>query len=308
MNITILGAGAMGALFGGFLSQCNNVTLVDVNVHRVDYLNANGIKVRDEDGDRVFHPFATADTGSMPVADLIIVFVKAMFTNSALEANKHLIGKDTYLLTMQNGVGHDTKLLRFADADHVIIGSTQHNSSIISEGYVNHGGGGLTSIGLLSSNSTRVAHIAETFTACGVDCTYSDEVKKQIWNKLFLNTSASSLTAVLQMPLGYILEDPYACSLMETLAKEAVDVANAEGIASFDPNKVIADIKTLLSNSKAGFTSIYMDVKNGVRSEVDTISGSVVEAAERQGVPVPYHRMIVALIHAMENRACYHIQ
>lgn len=308
VNITILGAGAMGALFGSFLSQCNHVTLVDVNAPRVSYLNQNGIKVREEAGERVFHPTVTTDTGNMPAADLLIVFVKAMFTTSALEANRHLIGKSTYLMTLQNGAGHEAKLLQFADAEHVIIGSTQHNSSIISEGYLNHGGGGLTSIGLLGGNSARIAHIAQAFTCCGIDCVCSDEVKKQIWNKLFLNTSASSLTAVLQVPLGFILDDPYACSLMEELAREAVAVANAEGTVAFDAEQVIGDIKTLLSKSKTGYTSIYADVKNGVRSEVDTISGSVVETAERLRVFTPYHRMIVALIHAMENKVAQGVQ
>lgn len=303
MRIAVLGAGAMGMLFGGYLSRENEVWLVDVSQSRVDKICRDGVTIRESDGDVVVRPNATADTKNLGQMDLIIVFVKAMFTVSALQSNRHLIGKETYLMTLQNGAGHETKLLQFVDRDHVIIGSTQHNSSVIDNGLVHHGGGGKTSIGLLTGDSFRIAHVAETLTNCGIACTTSDAVKQQIWNKLFLNTAASSLTAVLQVPLGFILEDRFARAMMESLAREAVAVANAEGIADFDEDKVIADIKSVLSNVRDGYTSIYADIKNGNRTEVDTISGSVVEAARELQISVPCHEMVVCMIHAMEDRA-----
>ena len=308
MKITILGAGAMGALFGGYLTRANEVYLVDVDAARVAEINAQGIRIREQDGtEAVYRPKAVTETAGLPRMDLMVVFVKAMYTVAALEANRALIGPDTYLMTLQNGAGHEAKLLRFADAAHVIIGSTQHNSSIIGNGHVNHGGGGLTSIGLLDGNSAKLASIADTLSRCGFACGTSDEVKKQIWTKLFLNTAASALTAVLQVPLGFICDDPYACGLMERLAQEAVAVANAEGFATFDADEVIAGIKTVLEYAKGGYTAIYADVKNGARSEVDTISGSVVDAARTLGVPVPCHETVVALIHALEHKMHNHI-
>lgn len=303
MKIAVLGAGAMGMLFGGYLSRENHVYLVDVNPNRIEKIRQDGVMIREPDGDIVLRPDAVTDTADLGEMDLIIVFVKAMFTVSALQANKCLIGKDTYLMTLQNGAGHEAKLLQFVDKDHVIIGSTQHNSSVLENGHINHGGGGKTSIGLLNGHSERILPLAQTMTACGIDCTVSNEVKRQIWNKLFLNTAASSLTAVLQVPLGFILEDPHACAIMEKMAKEAVAVANAEGIAHFDEASVISDIKTVLKNAKGGYTSIYADIRDGNRTEVDTISGSVVDAAKELGVPVPCHEMVVSLIHAMEDKA-----
>lgn len=307
MRITILGAGAMGMLFGGYLSKENEVWLLDVDKTRVQKIEADGVMIRETDGDRVLYPHAVADSTGLGEMDLVLVFVKAMYTESALETNRRLIGPSTYLMTLQNGAGHEKKLLRFADREHVIIGSTQHNSSIIGNGHVNHGGGGKTSIGLLDGNSASLTAIAENLTKCGFDCKTSDEVKRQIWTKLFINTAASSLTGVLQVPLGFILDDPNACALMERMAREAVAVANAEGGASFDEAQVIVDIKTLLANAHDGYTSIYADLKNGARTEVDTISGSVVSAAKELGVDVPCHEMVVALIHAMENKAAKHI-
>lgn len=308
MKITVLGAGAMGMLFGGYLSQHNDVWVLDVDQSRVDKINRDGARIREKDGDRCFYPKAVSRCEGLPVMDLVIVFIKAMYSMQALETNRPLIGPNTYVMTLQNGSGHEAKLLRVADRDHVIIGSTQHNSSVISNGYANHGGGGKSSIGLLNGHSEQIDFIAETFTHCGIECVTSNEVKKQIWTKLFLNTSASALTAVLQMPLGYIYDDPHAHTLMLRLVHEAVTVANAEGEAHFEEAEVVDGIETVLKNGRGGLTSIYADIKNGARTEVDTISGSVVETARRLGLSVPYHEMLVETIHAMEGRGAYSVE
>lgn len=303
MKIAILGAGAMGMLFGSYLSQHNQVWLIDIDEKRIEKINADGVVVCEKNGeDRIYRPLAAASAAGLGTMDLVLVFVKSMFTVSALENNRSLIGPDTYLMTLQNGAGHEAKLLQFADEGHVIIGSTQHNSSVIANGHVNHGGSGQTSIGLLNGHSNEIQPIAENFTACGLDCYISMEIKRQIWTKLFTNTAASSLTAVLQVPLGFIHEDANAHKLMELMAKEAVAVANADCGGEFDEKEVIDGVDTVCRNAPNGYTSIYADVKQGVRSEVDTISGSVVETGKRLGIPTPCHEVVVTLIHAFEDR------
>lgn len=303
MKISILGAGAMGMLFGGYLSQNNEVWLLDTDRRRIDQIISDGVTVREKDGtERRFYPHGIAESAGLPQMDLVLVFVKSMFTLAALSQNRGLIGENTYLMTLQNGAGHEANLLQFADRAHVIIGSTQHNASVLGGSHTCHGGAGETSIGLLDGGSEALAGIAENFSSCGLQCVTSDDVKRQIWTKLFTNTAASALTAVLQVPLGFLSEDPYAHQLMVALCKEAVAVANAESGAEFDEAKVIAGVEAVCRNAKEGYTSIYADIKNGCRTEVDTISGSVVEAAHRLNVSAPYHEMLVSLIHALENR------
>lgn len=308
MKITILGAGAMGMLFGGYLSQENSVWLLDVDQSRVDKINADGVAVREKDGrDRVFHPTAVSGPEGLPVMDLVLVFVKSMFTVDALDRNRALIGPDTYLMTLQNGAGHEAKLLQFTDRAHVVIGSTQHNASVLENGHTYHGGTGITSISLLDGKNEAVAHIAESFTACGFPCITSRDVKRQIWTKLFTNTAASALTAVLQVPLGFLYDNPHGRFLMGELCREAVMVANAEGIAQFDEAEVIQGVEAVCRNARDGYTSIYADIRGGRRTEVDTISGSVLEAAKTMGLSTPYHEMVVQMIHALEDKATYKV-
>ncbi len=292
----------MGSLFSGYLSKSNDVTVIDVNPVMVEAVNTNGVRIREKDGNvGVFHPNAVTGPAGMEVQDLIVVFVKSMFTISALENNRAIIGPDTFLMTLQNGAGHESKLLKFADRNHVIIGSTQHNSSVIEPGFVNHGGSGVSSIGCIGGNSPAVEEIARVFTLCGIECHTEQNVQKQVWKKMFTNTAASALTGLFQVPLGFIHTDPNANWLMKQLCGEAVEVANSLGL-DFDLEEVTADVEKVCINAPQGLTSIYADIRDGRRTEVDTISGSVVEAARSQGIRVPYHEMLVKCIHALENK------
>lgn len=231
----------------------------------------------------------------------MIVFVKAMFSESALENNRALIGPDTYLMTLQNGSGHEDVLKRFADDAHVVIGTTQHNSAVVGLGEIRHGGSGMTHIGGVTSGSARLQPIADAFTACGLEADCVENVQKLIWQKMFTNVSASVLTGVLQVPLGYIAQNPNAWAVCEALIREAVAVAAGEGL-DFDAEQKIAEVREVCEKSPNGLTSIYADLHKGRRSEVDTISGSVVRASERNGVPAPTHRAMVNLVHAMEGK------
>ena len=293
----------MGSLFSGYLSRRNDVTVVDVSDATVNAINANGVSIKENDGSiLVCRPHAVKTSDGIGSQDLVIVFVKSMFTINALEANRGLIGPDTYLMTLQNGAGHESKLLKFADRKHVIIGSTQHNSSVIEPGCIFHGGSGITSIGLLDGGSSVLEDIARNLTSCGFECHTEENVQKQIWKKMFTNTAASSLTALYQVPLGFIHSDPNANWLMRQLCREAVEVANSLGLG-FDLEEVTNDVDKVCINAPNGYTSIYADIRDGRRSEVDTISGSVVEAAHVQGIAVPYHEMVVRCIHALEDKA-----
>lgn len=290
-------------LFGAYLSRDNDVILLEKDTGRVDKINTDGVKIRENGEDITFAVKAaqTDDYSSAEPADLVVVFVKSMFEREALENAKALIGENTYVMTLQNGEGHEAVLLDYASADRVIIGTTQDNSSVIDNGYINHGGAGHTYIGLISGDTAPIEHIAESFCRCGFDTQTADNIKRLIWNKLFLNASASALTALFQTNLGFIVDNPNAWELAQKLITEAVLTANADG-QCFDVNEVTAEIKGHLERSKGGYTSIYADINAGRRSEVDTISGAVVKAADRLGIDVPNMKFVVSAIHAMEDK------
>lgn len=300
MKIAVLGAGAMGMLVGGYLSTANDVTLIDINTSIVDKITQNGVKICENDGSSLtVFPAAVTNTRNMACVDLMIVFVKAMYSQSALEENTALIGSNTYIMTLQNGAGHEEVLLKFTDAKHVVIGTTQQNSFINVKGEVCHGGSGDTHIGNLTEDTAMLQSIADAFNASGLKTIVNSNVKKLIWRKLMTNASASVLTGVLQCPLGFIAKNQHAFAMCKQLIDEAVAVANAQGL-DFDPDEELETVRTICLNAPNGFTSIYADISAKRLSEVDTISGSIVKMSKPYEIHAHTHSFIVNLVHAIE--------
>lgn len=302
MRIAILGAGAMGMLFGGYLSKENDVVLIDTDGSKVDVINQRGVSIKEPDGTvRSSVPRAALSAEGMGAANLVILFVKSMDSRDALRSSLGLIGPETQVLSMQNGAGHETVLKEFVRGERIILGTTQHNSSIVGPGVIHHGGGGQTYIGSIAGNGQELEPIRTAFEGCGFLTDISDNIQRKIWEKLFVNSSASALTAILQTALGYILNNGDAWQLAKQLVREAVAVANGDGMG-FEEEQVLSDLQRLLERASSGFTSIYADIRDCRKTEVDTISGAVVAASRRNGVPAPTHEVVVKIIHALEER------
>ena len=302
MKIAVLGAGAMGSIYGGHLSLNNEVYLIDKKSAVVDKINNDGLKLLENDKDVIYKPSALTGSKDLGDVDLVILFVKSLFSRDALKENSHIIGGNTYVMTLQNGAGHEDIISEFVPIERIIIGTTEDNGAVIDTGYVRRGGNGKTNLGMLvPDKDNMLVKLQENFNKCGFDTHIHENIQQLIWNKLFTNVSLSVLTGILQVPIGYISKDKYAWEMTVTLIKEALAAAKALGL-QFNEDDVIESVRKVTVNSPEGLTSIYADLKAGRRTEVDTISGAVVRAGEQTGVDVPSHRMIVNMVHAMENK------
>ncbi|MDO5402204.1 MAG: ketopantoate reductase family protein [Eubacteriales bacterium] len=302
MKIVVIGAGAMGSIYGGHLSLNNEVYIVDTNKAVVDAINSNGLLI-DEDGvTNVYHPKAVSTTDGIENVDLVILFVKSTFSKIALEGNKNIIGDNTRLLTLQNGAGHEHILMEFAPKERVIIGTTEDNGAVLGTGHVRRGGEGRTNAGMLVEDKEGfLLKMKESFDSCGFKLKLHENIQQLIWDKLFTNVSLSAVTGILQVDMGYIAGNEYAWKLTCALIHEAVLTAKAMGLTA-DEQAVTAKVKETSLNNPNGCTSIRADLRDGRRTEVDTISGAVVKAAEELGIEVPSHKFVVNMVHAMEQR------
>lgn len=302
MKIVVIGAGAMGSIYGGHLSTGNEVYIVDTNQAVVDQINQNGLKV-DEDGvTNVYHPTAVTSTEGIENVDLIILFVKAIFSKAALAGNKNLIGPKTRVLTLQNGAGHEALLKEFVPKEHVVIGTTEDNGAVLEPGHVRRGGVGKTNVGLLTEDTDGfLPELKEAFDGCGFQVKIHENIQQLIWDKLFTNVSLSAVTGILQVDMGYIAANPYAWKMTTKLIHEAATVAKAMGL-SCDEEAIIESVRETSVNNPEGCTSIRADIRAGRKTEVDTISGAVVRAAAEYNVEVPTHEFVVNMVHALEGK------
>ena len=302
MKIAVIGAGAMGSIYGGHLSLHNEVYLVDTNQAVVDHLQANGLVLQESGEDVVYHPRAVVSTEGLGQVDLVILFVKALFSRAALKGNQGLIGENTYVLTLQNGSGHEDILSEFVREDHIIIGTTEDNGAVLGLGHIRHGGEGRTNIGMLTEDREGfLPKVKETFDACGFQVRIHENIQYLIWDKLFTNVSLSAVTGILQVDMGYIAANAHAWNMTRQLVHEAVAVAAAMGL-DFDEIEILEKVKKTSEGSPNGCTSIRADLRDGRRTEVDTISGSVVRAARKCHVSAPTHEFLVEMVHAMEEK------
>ena len=302
MKITVIGAGAMGSVYGGHLSRKHQVYLVDTNPDIVTQINREGLKI-DEDGvTNTYHPTAVAGTEGLGEMDLVILFVKSIYSRAALAGNQGVIGEKTRLLTLQNGAGHEDILKEFVPEDRVIIGTTEDNGAVLAPGHVRRGGVGNTNVGMLTEDREEfLPQLKEAFDSCGFQVKIHENIQYLIWDKLFTNVSLSAVTGILQVDMGFIAENECAWKLTKTLIHEAIAVAGALGL-SFDEEAVTERVRQTAIGNPAGCTSIRADLRDGRRTEVNTISGSVVTAAGRCGVSVPSHEFVVNMVHAMEMK------
>ena len=301
MRIAVIGAGAMGSIYGGRLSLNNEVFLVDTNNAVIDAINHDGLILEENGNDNKYSPKAITSTEGLEPVDLIILFVKALYSRSALEANRRIISEHTYLMTLQNGSGHEDILSDFAPKERIIIGTTEDNGAVLSPGHVRHGGKGNTNVGMLVDDTNGfLPKLKEAFDSCGFNVRIHENIQQLIWNKLFVNVAFSAVTGLLKCEMGFIAKSDYAMNISKKLLHEAVTVAHALGLEA-DEDALLDEIKSVSMNSPNGVTSICADLRAGRKTEVDTISGSVVRAAKKCGIDVPYHEFIVNAIHAMES-------
>ncbi len=306
MKVAVIGPGSMGLLFGSRLSACADVCLVGRGKEHVRELNENGITVKRGEEEHLYKVRAVTTGEEKEAADLVILFTKAYITRDALAANRGLIGKDTVLLTLQNGAGHEDILREFADEDHILIGTTNQGSYRENTHTIVNSGLGETMIGRVAASdkensdaAKRTEEIAELFEKAGFPCKVSNNIRFTVWNKLMINASSSVLSGVLAKPQGFVCENANAWAICCDLIREICEAAEGEG-CHFDYEEQTERIRKHLEAVPGGYTSIYSDLQNGRKTEADYISGAVVRAARKQGRRAHTHEVILNLVHAME--------
>jgi 2-dehydropantoate 2-reductase len=305
MKAAVIGPGSMGLLYGSRLSACADVCLVGRSRDHVDEMNEKGITVRRGEEERLYRVRAVLPGEEKEAQDLIILFTKAYITREALAANRNLIGKDTLILTLQNGAGHEDILREFTDDAHILIGTTTQGSYRENIHTIVNSGLGDTVIGRITKGDEapdsckKVQEIAELFEKAGFPCKVSDNIRFTVWNKLMINASSSLLSGVLGKPQGFVAENAHAWEICCDLIREICKAAEGEG-CHFDYEEQRERLRKHLEAAPGGYTSIYSDLQNKRKTEADYISGAVVRAARKQGWRAHTHEIILNLVHAME--------
>lgn len=296
MKIYVLGAGSIGSLFGGLLARSgNDVTLIGREEH-VEAIKEKGLRIIGIEEFTVKVEALTYAPEESP--DLLILATKSYSTANALECAKHVIDKDTWILSIQNGIGNEDLALKYTR--NVLGGITTNGAMLEKWGVVRWTGRGITHIGLYPRGESEFAtKVAEVFNEAGIDTKVSNNIISWIWLKATVNSAINPVGALLEVKNGFLLEDEYLQGVLVEIAKEGCQVVQKLGI-KFEEHPLEAIIDTL-ERTKENYNSMYQDLIRGKKTEIDYINGKIVEYAEKLGLSAPMNSLLVALIKAKEK-------
>jgi 2-dehydropantoate 2-reductase len=304
MKIAVVGAGAMGSIFGARFHDAGHETvLVDVSKPLVDKINADGVTiVPKEGGERTVRLPATTDPASVGPADLVVFFVKCYHTASAAESARPLVGPETVVASLQNGWGNGDVLASVYPPQQVVIGVTYNSGTVLELGKVAHPGVGPTLMGRYEGDGTNgAARLAEAISDADLEAEVVAPVRPEIWKKLILNAASLPASALTGMTAGALGTSQDMLDLVSETTREAVAVAQALGY-DIDFEERIGTILGLVEKAGPTKASMLQDVEAGRRTEIDVINGAVVRAADEVGVPVPINRTLMQLIKGWETQ------
>ncbi|MBI5068107.1 MAG: 2-dehydropantoate 2-reductase [Deltaproteobacteria bacterium] len=307
MRILVLGAGALGGLFGARLAEAGqDVTLLEVNVARARLLAEEGLFLSEADkGERQVRLKVVTSCEGMEPVDLLFVAVKSYQTEDAVRAGLPAMGPRTWILSTQNGIGNVERIRKVAPRARVLTGITYHSIQHTGPNRMRYRTGvkpiQMSPAGLPIDDEVRA--IGAMFNAAGLKCEVVERVDDVVWQKLVHNAVVNPVSALTGMSCSELLEDEDMQTLMRGLCLEIAGVMQARGTPLEDPQDpyvpIVRSQKALAKNRP----SMWQDLVRGFRTEIDAMNGGVVDEAERLGMKAPLNWAIVQLIHSRERQA-----
>jgi len=302
MKIVIVGAGAMGCLFGAFLTKVKeDVWMLDKYPEKAEVINRSGISVEGVTGSFQVKIKATADVQEIGKAELVIICVKSFHTKQAVEQIKPLLNEDTKILTLQNGIGNIEIISEIAGEERVIGGTTSEGSTLIETGKIRHAGRGETIIGMLNGKiPVEMRSIRESLNKAGFESKMTRDLKGLLWSKLIVNAGINALTAITRMPNGKLLEFEGTRKILRDAVTEATRVVKRKRIKLLydDP---LAKVEAVCESTAGNLSSMLQDVLKKKRTEIDFINGVIVRLGQELGIPVPVNLLLTNLVKTIES-------
>jgi 2-dehydropantoate 2-reductase len=303
MKIAIVGTGAMGSVYAGLLAAAGNeVWAVDTDAVHIAAIKERRLHVEGASGDRVVAVNATLDAAEAGVVELVVIATKAMQVRAAAEAARPLVGEQTVVLSIQNGIGGPQQAAEVLGEQRVLVGvAGGFGASLRAPGHVHHHGWEQIGLGELRGPLTeRVERIAAVWRAAGFRVRTYDDAAQLVWEKLICNACFSGTCAVTGLTIGAVLADTHAWKVASRCAVEALQVARALGVA-LDIDDARPHVRAFGEKIPAARPSVLLDVLAGRPSEIDYINGAIPRLGAGAGIPAPANEIVTALVKAKER-------
>ena len=306
MKIGMIGAGAMGSVYGALMADAGHeVWMFDKWQAHVDAMNRDGLRLEGASGYRVVKINATTDASVAGPCQMAIVATKGHDTAAALGAARAMVGPETMVLSLQNGLGNVERIqtLLGAHTGGVLCGiAGGFGASMKGPGHAHHNGMAAINIAeAAGGKSERLDRAVEAWRSSGFTCDAFDDIWPVVWSKLNANIAVSASCSLFGLKTGQVKANEHALELSKACVLEASACAAANGIKLLydDPIQWVSDF---IDKMPDAHPSMYQDVMAGRRSEIGTIHGGVVDEGKRLGVPTPTCAFMVTAVRALEEK------
>ena len=304
MKIAIVGTGAMGSVYAALLASAGHeIWAVDRWREHIDAMRARGLRLEGASGDRTVNLNATTDAREAGVCDLVILATKAMHVAQAAEAAKSLLGSETPVLSIQNGLGGPDTAANILGRERVMVGVVGgFGASMKAPGHAHHNGWELVRLGEFGGPITpRLKNVEAVWSGAGFRVKVFDDIDQLVWEKLICNCAYSGPCGISERTTGEVMEDADLSAVSAACASEAYAVARAKGVklGFTDPVAYVRDFGSKIPHARP---SVLLDLLAGRKSEIDVINGSIPRVGKDVGVAAPVNAAITALVRAKERK------
>ncbi len=305
MRIAVFGTGAVGGYFGGRLAQAGEDVFFIARGEHLRALLMQSLQVDSIKGDILVKPVqATDDPVQVGIVDVVLVGVKAWQVLEAAHAMRPLVGPETFVVPLQNGVEAPSQLAAVLGSQHVLGGLAKIISFIAGPGHIRHPGAEpYVAFGELDNRlSERGERLRQTFMRAGVAVEIPPDIQAALWDKFLFVVSLGGVGAVTRAPIGVLRSVPETRQILEQAMYEIFTVAQPRKIALQDDliSKTMAFVDSL---PPTGTTSLQRDIMEGKASELSAWNGAVVHIGQEVGVITPLHSFIYHSLLPLELRA-----
>lgn len=305
MRVLVHGAGAVGSYFGALLARAGHDTALVARGAHLDVLRREGLRVERPEGPLTAPSLRAVATprDAFPdgAPDLVLVCVKSYDTDAAGEALAPVVGPDTIVLSLQNGIENEERLARALGLPPLLIGLTRIGVERTAPGVVHYTGRGEILFGEPDgSPSPRARRLADILAAAAIPHQLRRDVPVVAWEKLAWNAGFNAVTTLADQTVGPVVARPETCTLIRGAMEETDAVATVLGVPVRRGRLpgVLAESATEMPDFP---TSMLQDRRRGGRLEHDALNGAVVRAAARVGVAVPVNRTLLSLLSALDG-------
>ena len=301
MRIAVLGSGAVGGYYGAKLARAgHDVTFIARGAH-LAAIRARGLEIKSPAvGDFTVRAAAEDDTAKVGPVDLVIVAVKAYDNATALPLIRPMLGADTNVLTLQNGVDSVAEVAAVAGEPRVIGGATYIATALTAPGVIEQNGTHRRIVfgevfGELPRISDRVQQIHEAFSGADIQSETAPDGRVPIWEKFIFLAPTAGFTGAARLHVGPLRSDPFIREQYFSACREIEQIARAEGVPVADNmmERIGGYVDGIPGTMRS---SLLIDLSQGKKIEVETLLGSVVRRAQRAGVPAPVNATLYAVL------------